>query len=76
MGRTSFQRHMPTQLSLPFSWPASPANGGEKSKANGGGNRQRPDNDDDPFAKARGFIPPIGRPAYGNRGADYTKRVE
>lgn len=64
------------QLAFSFSWPASPANEGEKSKADRGCNRYRPANDDDVFAQARGHIPPIGAPAYGRRGTYDTKGVE
>jgi hypothetical protein len=74
--RTNFQGQPRVQLELPFSWPDRLSNGGKQAKANGGSNRQRPANDDDPFARARGYIPPIGVPAYRSGRANNSKNVE
>ena len=64
------------QLQFRFSWPEGPTNGGKNPKADGGANRYRPANDDDCFAQARGYIPPIGSPSYGRRGANNAEEVE
>lgn len=64
------------QLQFRFSWPEGPANGCEKTKADGGANRYRPANDDDVFAEARGHIPPIGSPAYGRGSTDCAERIK
>lgn len=64
------------QLMLPLSWPDSPANGGEKTQADGGANRYRPANDDCPFAQARGYIPALGVAPYRGKRPDQPKRVK
>lgn len=59
------------QLQFSFSLPASPANEGEKSKADRGCNRYRPDNDDDVFAE-----PHRGIAAYGRGSANDAERIK
>jgi hypothetical protein len=66
----------PVQLAFPFSWAESRSNGSEQSKADRGGNRYRPENDDSPFAQARGHIPPVGIARYRRRGANNAEQVE
>lgn len=59
------------QLSFPFSLAGKPTNGSKETQANRGGNRKRPDNDDDVFSKPGWHIP-----WYEAEGAHHTKAVK
>lgn len=65
--RTGRQTHTQKQLEL-FSWADTRPETGVKAGYYGNGYRQRPHNDDCPFSRARGYIPP-----YGSSSANYPK---